>query len=240
MLPNDSIHLVRSWESDHEKRREKLRIQAKLLIAVLVLNGVLGVFSHFYTNATHFENLGTLDTLRQALDATRLSQIHFKTQVQEWKNVLLRGDEAEDFDNYFASFQERERLTQASLADARRLAATLGVANGEIDALIDHHRVLGSAYREGLSLLIPSDPSSHRAVDDHVRGVDRRLMADIDRLADRLYAESRNIHAGIEEASRRRSQLLGWIAFSLVGIGFLLIVLFVANSDAYADRVRER
>ena len=226
-----SLRVVRSWAADHEKRRRALLIQAKLLIAVLVLNGVLGVFSHFYTNTTHFTNLHTLETLHHALEATRLAQVHFKTQVQEWKNVLLRGDEANDFDKYFSSFEEQERLTSQSLEEARRLATELGIGSVDTGSLIDHHQSLGVAYREGLTQLDAADPVSHRRVDDHLRGVDRSLMVEIDQLADRLGVEGGRIHAGIEEQARGRSQLLGFAAFALVGIGFMLIVFFVANAD---------
>ena len=226
-----SLRIVRSWAADHEKKRRALLLQAKLLIAVLVLNGVLGVFSHFYTNATHFTNLRTLETLHHALEATRLAQVHFKTQVQEWKNVLLRGDEANDFEKYFSSFEEQERLTLRSLEEAQRLSTELGVDNGDIDSVLDHHRSLGVAYREGLKRLDAADPASHRRVDDHLRGIDRSLTVEIDQLADRLGIEGGRIHTRIEEQARDRSQFLGFAAFALVGIGFMLIVLFVANAD---------
>ncbi|GAB6041235.1 hypothetical protein [Endothiovibrio diazotrophicus] len=214
---------------DSPKRR-RLLAEAGLLLAVLVANGVLGVFSHYYTNAAHFDDLRTLETLRQALDATRLAQIHFKTQVQEWKNVLLRGDEPADYDHYFASFEEQERRTDQSLKEAQRLSAALGVGNGDIDRLLEHHRELGRIYREGLKLLDPADPRSHHRVDDHVRGVDRSLLVEIDGLADRLRQEAGVIHARIEADSRARYQTLGWAAFALIAVGFVLILLFVASA----------
>ena len=44
-------------------------------------------------------------------------QLHFKVQVQEWKNVLLRGEDEAARNKYWAAFAKEE---QAVKADARR------------------------------------------------------------------------------------------------------------------------
>ncbi|MGE5027195.1 MAG: methyl-accepting chemotaxis protein, partial [Betaproteobacteria bacterium] len=39
-------------------------------------------------------------------------EIAFKTQVQEWKNILLRGSDPAALDKYWGSFEKEERKTQ--------------------------------------------------------------------------------------------------------------------------------
>jgi methyl-accepting chemotaxis protein len=44
------------------------------------------------------------------------ANLQFKVQVQEWKNVLLRGKQPADLDKYWSQFQERQRDVQGILA----------------------------------------------------------------------------------------------------------------------------
>jgi methyl-accepting chemotaxis protein len=39
-----------------------------------------------------------------------LAQVHYKKQVQEWKNTLLRGYERDLFDKYFNAFNHEDKL----------------------------------------------------------------------------------------------------------------------------------
>ena len=46
----------------------------------------------------------------------------FKVQVQEWKNVLLRGKDSAQRERYWAAFQTQERIV---VQDASELLAEL-------------------------------------------------------------------------------------------------------------------
>lgn len=43
------------------------------------------------------------------------AQIHFKRQVQEWKNILLRGHEAGLYDKYYSQFEKEEKLVKDNI-----------------------------------------------------------------------------------------------------------------------------
>lgn len=42
-------------------------------------------------------------------------QLAFKKQVQEWKNILIRGNDKESFEKYLKSFNEEEKNVQEKL-----------------------------------------------------------------------------------------------------------------------------
>ena len=51
----------------------------------------------------------------QNVDIAREAQVHFKRQVQEWKNVLIRGHNPDDYAKYWSLFEAEESKTQALL-----------------------------------------------------------------------------------------------------------------------------
>jgi methyl-accepting chemotaxis protein len=45
------------------------------------------------------------------------ANLQFKVQVQEWKNVLLRGKQPADLDKYWSQFEDRQRDVQDILGE---------------------------------------------------------------------------------------------------------------------------
>ncbi|MEQ1556133.1 MAG: hypothetical protein ABL915_04970, partial [Gallionella sp.] len=62
-----------------------------------------------------------LALLDQSKDLAEI-QIEFKIQVQEWKDILLRGNDAELYKKYWAGFERSEAKVQAELLDLQREA----------------------------------------------------------------------------------------------------------------------
>ena len=52
------------------------------------------------------------------LNEVQESSINFKTQVQEWKNILIRGNNPEQFVKYVDGFSVAEKSVQEHLAKA--------------------------------------------------------------------------------------------------------------------------
>ena len=106
------------------------------------------------------------------VDLARDAQVHFKRQVQEWKDVLLRGHKPADYAKYWSLFEREEGETQALLDELKRRDANEAAA---VDRLLDEHRSIGRRYRDAIPLLDANDPLSYRVVDTKVRGMDRPL-----------------------------------------------------------------
>ncbi|MBD0321322.1 MAG: hypothetical protein ICV87_13365, partial [Gemmatimonadetes bacterium] len=115
-------------------------------------------------------------------DAARSAQVHFKKQVQEWKNVLLRGHDPALFARHLEGFGREEEAVRAEL---RRLRALAGVRSGigmQVDALLATHRDLGVRYRAALQRFDAGEAGSYRRVDAAVRGIDRAPTDALDSL----------------------------------------------------------
>ncbi len=105
--------------------------------------------------------------------------VAFKTQVQEWKDTLLRGKDPQKLEKHWTAFAKQERDVNAK---AQALLAML--PEGESKALVDQfavaHAKMGEGYRKGFEAFKAAgfDPTVGDAA---VAGVDRepaRLLAE--------------------------------------------------------------
>lgn len=117
---------------------------------------------------------------RRAVDLARRAQVNFKIQVQEWKNILLRGHREEEYNDHFAGFETRETAARKDLVELRRLAEVIGLSTSEITAAVDTHAELGLKYRQALKSFRHDDPNSTAIVDKLVDGIDRAPTKAID------------------------------------------------------------
>lgn len=98
-------------------------------------------------------------------------QLDFKKQVQEWKDILLRGDDPEAFNKHWTAFEGREAAVQKG---AKSLLESLD--QPKVRALVEKflaaHDRMGQAYRGGLDAyrMAKFDP---KVGDRAVKGIDR-------------------------------------------------------------------
>ncbi|HYW11682.1 MAG TPA: methyl-accepting chemotaxis protein [Longimicrobium sp.] len=157
------------------------------------------------------------DAVTRANDAARSAQVHFKKQVQEWKNVLLRGFDPEMFARYLKGFGEEEAAVRADLQRLRRMDVADASLQAGIDSLLAVHGVLGERYREALAQYDPDDPQAHRRVDAAVRGIDRAPTDAMDTLVARIQRAGQARLADTDQRARR----LMWQMLAGIGAGLL-------------------
>ncbi|ANY86245.1 Methyl-accepting chemotaxis protein CtpH [Pseudomonas putida] len=128
------------------------------------------------------------------------ANLQFKIQVQEWKNVLLRGRQSAELDKYWQQFQAREQQVQqllGQLIDTRE-----GELKTRLEHLRDSHRQLGQAYVQGREAFLAAggDPV---AGDQAVKGVDRAASEQMSELVEQLRADARERATQLSAAAER-------------------------------------
>lgn len=216
--------------ADQTAHRRKLIILAGLLAMVLLANGVVGLFALHYANYSHEQSLKTVQRSAAALEAARSAQVSFKKQVQEWKNILLRGFNPEDYARYVAAFEKEEKELDARLEQAKSLAGQIGMKSSMIDEAIKGHHELDGKYREALGQSTSLDPSAAAAIDRKVRGIDRKPTDDMDAIVAQIQEYSARLTADAAQETNARYQALRRVSIAGTSIGLIVVFIFLAMS----------
>jgi len=176
----------------------------------------------------------------QNVDIAREAQVHFKRQVQEWKNVLLRGHNPADRAKYWSLFEVEETKTQNLLADLHRREA--GEA-GAIDGLLTELRGLGQRYRAAVAQFDPDNPLSYREVDSRVRGMDRPPTDEMSALVERLQARMTALGKQMTASHQAEMLTLRWavLAAALLGVlSAVMLMLLVRRAERERAQVSDQ
>ena len=120
-------------------------------------------------------NFSLSDSIQMAADQLGEVELALKTQVQEWKDVLLRGNNAADFDKHFAAYVKEEAAIQSGLQRLLPLMHAVGLDQQAVATLAKLHAEMDGKYREALKRFDKSAAGAGKIADKAVRGIDRPL-----------------------------------------------------------------
>jgi methyl-accepting chemotaxis protein len=109
---------------------------------------------------------------RSLNDAT----IALGSQIQEWKDMLLRVNDTELYNKHRKAFTEASVAVQEALMRTKMAMKNNGMDTGEIEQLLGEHQSLGSDYVFAKSVLNPGQIKSYLETDKLVIGADRKLQ----------------------------------------------------------------
>jgi signal transduction histidine kinase len=171
--------------------------------------------------------------LQEALDAARGAQVHFKMQVQEWKDILLRGREPLALQRHVENFARESDRTENRLLELRVVLTHLGL-HGEAasEALRTHQRVV-ERYRQALDAFNRADHGNARDVDAMVTAIDREPMRQIGAIVDYVRGESARLLDVQRQGAFDRTQAAKLVLVSVVcgALVAALLVLFAYSRE---------
>lgn len=207
----------------------KLRI---LILGLLAVGGIIAAGGFGLTQLSRFNSqlesdLAGVRVGVETLVNIQTASIDFKTQVQEWKNILIRGNRGEEFARYEKSFFAKEAVVQERLKNAvevikKKNDPTNASAINDLETLIKAHAELGNAYRSALAGFDKTDPEAGKKVDVAVKGKDRATTEGINKIVMSLEKSEfehfdKQIVAARTSFVSSRNLLIGMIV-----IGFIL------------------
>jgi methyl-accepting chemotaxis protein-1 (serine sensor receptor) len=156
-------------------------LTAALILATMIV-GLIGWQSLSTSNLRASELMEKAAVFESAVNLARKSQVDFKIQIQEWKNILLRGKDPAQFAKYRSEFAKKGEETQAELVRLEKVLNSAGIATPLIRQAATANAQLSEKYLEALNQFDQANPDSAQIVDGLVKGMDRGPTKMIDEI----------------------------------------------------------
>jgi len=210
----------------------RLAALAGILLVAIVVVGIQGFLAVRDTNRMAERAIQRAELMDEAIDTARYAQVQFKTQIQEWKNILLRGQDQAAFDKHRQAFVKEGDGARASLA---KLTGMLKKAEIDAGPAEETHKALAELQARYLAALQQYDPAnkdSASVVDGAVRGMDRAPNEKMNVLVATMIEKARaGSAAALQEQSAEYRK-----ANILLGIDILLALAFGVATTLWLTR----
>lgn len=211
-----------------------------MLLSGLIILGLFTLGLSAYLQLSQYSQIvadGAVHIQRRSdiLANIEKASIGFKSQVQEWKNILLRGNDPAKYEKYFSGFTKEEEEFETHLSAALKLQKEEGGAVDVFQALLAEHHKLGQNYREALKSFDPKDNDAGKKVDRLVTGMDRETSQQMDDLAsgtsDAFRAYLIDTAVKTDSVYKRTIEML--IIISLVASSIIIAVMVFIFVDLF-------
>ncbi|MCO7224431.1 methyl-accepting chemotaxis protein [Pleionea sp. CnH1-48] len=209
-----------------------------LVIGALILLTIISLLTilQLNKNISEFETLLNIETVQE--QKVKKLVVDFKVQVQEWKNVLLRGHKEKDRTKYWGRFQKKSGDIEKRV---NSLANELGghPAASELRKFLSGYRPMIQKYEEGYQQYLNSNYDS-KVGDTAVRGIDREPTKTLEKAA-KLIADAVAAHSveAVEDASGSVSLSFPAILISLLILSAALYWVLLTQFHHPIDRLLE-
>jgi len=209
----------------------RLAVLGAFFLAALLVVGIGGWRAVTSTGAASAAALEKSAALTEAVDTARSAQVEFKIQVQEWKNILVRGSDPAQLEKYTAAFKKSGEKTRAELQKVTAVLAKLGLSTPLVAEALAAHEELGKNYLGALAKFDSANPESYKLVDGLVKGMDRPPTKKIDEIVDFIGLQSAALMTSMNkqrlETERTTSISLATILLVTVVVGAAIMVWLV-------------
>lgn len=143
-----------------------------LIFLTLVVAMSLILILQYRTTSKDETNRASVQVLSEFQHSASVIKMDFKTQVQEWKNILLRGHTAKDMEKYQAQFFANEELVSSDVQALLEITERPD-QQALLEQFADAHKKLGVSYRAALDTYKNAPENASFLADQEVRGKDR-------------------------------------------------------------------
>ena len=213
---------------------QRLGFLAALLLLAILLVGLRGISLNADGLKKNNDIMATETRVAESIDTARNAQVQFKIQVQEWKNILLRGGQGEEaFNKYKAAFLTQSQKTQALLTRLMALQSSIDMDTATVRQTLQLHAQLEQQYLSALQSYSFQDAASAQRVDHLVGGIDREPTRMIDEVVNRTLTHTSRLNQELTAqnlAQYQQTRLTLWLAMGAVLLTGIVITVWLIRS----------
>jgi methyl-accepting chemotaxis protein len=160
-----------------------------------------------------------------AANFARKAQVDFKVQVQEWKNVLIRGNDPALYERHWKAFTDRSQKVKSHLVALNAEAKTIGLPGDIADKAVAEHEELDRRYHAAIKSFDGTKEASADVVDQLVRGIDRAATDNIDGLVTRVQEHGDVLATATSKSavSEKQSLVIGLMLLVIIAVAVSLV-----------------
>jgi Methyl-accepting chemotaxis protein (MCP) signalling domain len=204
----------------------KLTVQGRIFLLVAILMGsMIAMLTFGYVRYNHMmqTRLSSEEAAAYEIELSRVGQVEFKTQVQEWKNILLRGDDPKSYAKYVKGFEDSRTKTLESIKNLQEKLQINAEDNRAVLSKVDRFFVsyseLNGEYAKALQLYShASSVEAQKIADNAMKGKDRPTSGVIDEIVNQVKVNS-------EESVVQQKVQEEKLENDLVGISLIVFLL---------------
>ncbi len=204
------------------------------LLSILVLLSVIFLVSIYYSNATHINSLQkTIDNFEYGKELIELSHdlsAHYKDQITAWKNILIRGEDIEQYHNYLSDYYKSERASYRSILN---ISSLIGNDNSDLSPLVDEitesHKEFASSIREALRTYNNTEIQAYKIADSVIYKYDEYHKGLIENLTQTIHDATHVQQQEVQNALDREIKIQQTLTYMSL---FAVVVLLVWYIDS--------
>lgn len=204
-----------------------------ILLNVLAVIGILGVSCvaiNGYTNAYKSLELQSHNSVVSVNEA-RTAQVDFTKMVQQWKNILIRGDDPKKLAEKTQEFYEQQSNVATHIATLKKVVSSAETAQ-KIDLFMLSFGESAIGYDKGLQVFKSAAADKHHAGDNAVKGIDIEPTKRLDDVVESVLSDYETNRQIIAESEASLSR-------TIIGIIVLIIVVLLTVFAFIARMISE-
>ena len=199
---------------------------AGAILTLTVVGGSLSSFTLFDAKKHHDAALVNLTELYATQETVFELEVSFKRQIQEWKNILLRGSNPEDFMHYRDAF-ESEYMKTGTLMEALDHEALLDEERLKLKEMQQAREEIHARYMEGIAHADSLPLVSALDLDRRLRGIDRSQTEALDTFAHAIRDRIEALHKSQLELEIQRFDRLSHLNLAITWSSVALVIVLI-------------
>ncbi|MFZ8943908.1 MAG: hypothetical protein ACO2YJ_04040 [Methylophilaceae bacterium] len=197
---------------------------------ILIVIEIFALFSLWSINKIVQIEGEKLYKISEINSSLKSADSNFKSQVQAWKNILIRGQVNKDYKKYKFDFNKKYAITQnkINVAYEECISSLILIDCNRIKTIQEAHESLKIAYFRNLNLEELMSTEGYKIIDAKVRGIDRDLQNQFFQVTQEvniLFENKQNEF--LELVSQRYQQIRFFLLVTLaLAMSFILLKLY--------------